>query len=147
MKNSYRNPNRDLNRDPKPEIGGYIALISVLIISALAILIASSANLISISESSMGLQENQAWGSFYLATACAEDALMKLKYNLNYPGNETLTFDNGTCTILPVEGEGNEERIIKVSAIAYNQTRKIKIRIKRVNPDTEISSWQQITEF
>lgn len=139
MKNSYRNL--------KPKSEGYIALISVLIISAIAILIASSANLISISESNMSLQESKGWEAFYLATACAEDALMKLKDNLNYPGNETLTFDTGTCTISPLEGEGNEDRIIKVSAAAYNQTRKIKIRIKRVNPDMEISSWQEVRYF
>ena len=126
---------------------GYIALISVIIISALVVLITSSANLFSISESDMGLQENQAWEAFYLATACAEDALMKLKDNLNYKGNETLTFDNGSCTIEPVEGSKNKNRTIKVSGSAYNQTRKIKIEINTVNPDTEIKSWQEVVDF
>lgn len=126
---------------------GYIALISVIIISALVVLIASSANLLSISESDMGLQENQAWEAFYLATACAEDALMKLKDNLKYGGNETLTFDNGTCTILSLEGSANKDRIIKVASTAYNQTRKIKIEINKVNPDMEIKSWQQVVDF
>ena len=48
---------------------GYIALTSIIIISVLAVLIASSANLSSISESGMGLQESQAWEAFYLDTA------------------------------------------------------------------------------
>ena len=127
--------------------GGYIALISVIIILALVVLIASSAILLSISESNMGLQENQAWESFYLATACAEDALIKLKDNLNYEGNETLTFDNGTCTIEPIEGAGNEGRVIKVFSNAYNQVRKIKIEINKMTPNTEIKSWQQVVDF
>lgn len=125
-------------------MNGYIALISVLIISALAILIASSANLISISESKMGLQENQSWESFYLAKACAEKALIELKNDLNYTGNETLPFDTENCTILLVEGTGNENRVIKVTATAFKQTRKIKIEINRVNPETEIKFWSEI---
>jgi hypothetical protein len=126
---------------------GYIALISVIIISALVILIASSANLLSIGESDMGLQENQAWEAFYLATACAEDSLMKLKDNLNYEGNETLTFDNGSCTIEPLKGTGKKNRIIRISGTAFNQTRKIEIEISSIKPDMEIKYWQQVADF
>jgi hypothetical protein len=126
---------------------GYIALISVIIISALVILIASSANLLSISESDMGLQENQAWEAFYLATACAEDSLMKLKDDLNYEGNETLTFDNGSCTVEPLKGAGKKNRIIRVSGTAFNQTRKIEIEISSIKPDMEIKYWQQVADF
>jgi len=126
---------------------GYIALMSLIIISVLVVLIASSANLLSISESVMGLQENQGWEVYYLANACAEEALMKLKNDLNYSGNETLGFDNGNCTIKPLEGTGSENRIIKTSGTAYNQVRKIRIEINRVSPDTEIKSWQEVTSF
>lgn len=120
---------------------------SLIIISVLVVLIASSANLLSISESVMGLQENQGWEVYYLANACAEEALMKLKNDLNYSGNETLGFDNGNCTIEPLEGIGSENRIIKTSGTAYNQVRKIRIEINRVSPDTEIKSWQEVTSF
>jgi len=126
---------------------GYIALISILIISALSVLIATSATLISIGEADMSLQENQAWESFYLATACAEEGLMKLKNNLNYEGNETLTFDNGSCTILVPEGSGNKDRAIKVTSTVKNLIRKIKIEINRVNPDMKINSWSEVTSF
>lgn len=126
---------------------GYIALVSILIVSALTLLIATSGSLLSIGESNMGLQENQAWEAFYLTTACAEDALMKLKNDLNYSGNETLNFDNGKCTIEPLEGSGKKNRVIKVSGIIFNQTRKIKIEIGKINPDMEIKSWQQVADF
>lgn len=126
---------------------GYIALISVIIISALIILIASSANLISISESNMGLRERQSWEAFYLANACGEEALMKLKESLKYKGDETLIFENGTCTILSGTGAGNQNRMIKISASAYNIVRKIKIVINRVNPEIDIKSWLEVTDF
>lgn len=126
---------------------GYIALISILIVSALALLIATSGSLLGISESNMGLQENRAREAFYLATACAEDALMKLKNNLNYTGNETLTFNNGSCVIESLEGTGKKNRVIKISGTVFNQTRKIKIEIGKINPDIEIKSWQQVADF
>ena len=58
---------------------GYIALISVLIISAVVLLIATSASLFSIGEANMGLEESQSWQAYYLANLCIEKALMGLK--------------------------------------------------------------------
>ena len=126
---------------------GYIALISVLIVMALVVLIASSANLASISESDMGLKEQQSWEAFYLGTACAEHALMSLKEDLNYSGSETLTFANGECTIENIEGTGNQDRVVKVSGSAHGFTRRIKIEINTVIPETDIESWKEVVGF
>jgi len=126
---------------------GYIALVTVLIITAVTLMIAISVNLESMGETKISLAKNQSSKAFYLATACAEDALMKLKDNLNYGGDEILTFTQGTCTILPVEGVGNQNRLIKVIGNVSNYTRRIRIEISRVNPDMEISSWQEVTGF
>ncbi len=126
---------------------GYIALISVLIVTALVLLIASSANLASISESDMGLKEQQTWEAYYLATACAEEALMNLRKDLNYSGNETLTFIDGECTILNIGGTGNQDRTIKASGSAFGLVRKIKIEINRIRPEIEIESWQEVADF
>lgn len=126
---------------------GYIALISVFIISAIIVLIATSASLLSISESDMSLQENQAWESFYLASFCVEQALMKLESVLNYEGNETLILGGKSCDILPLEGSGNFNRVIKAQSTASGQTRRIKVEISQVSPVMQITSWQQVAEF
>lgn len=126
---------------------GYIALILVLIISGVTLLVAISANLLGISESDMGLQKSQSSQSFYLAVLCAEDALMKLKDDLKYPGNETLSINDGICDILSVEGSGNQDRTIKTTGTYFKQTRKIKITINKVNPKTSINSWQEVVDF
>lgn len=126
---------------------GYIALISAIIISALVVFITSSANLISISESDMSLKESQRWEAFYLTTACAEEALMKLKDDLKYIGEEGLTFENGTCTIFRLSGGGNKKRTVSVSGSAFNIVRKIKIEIDEVNPEMKIGLWQEVVDF
>ena len=126
---------------------GYIALITILIISGVVLLIASSTGLFGISETDMGLIENQSTEAYYLANACAEYALERLKNNLNYSGNETLDINDGSCYVHPLEGVGNEDRVIKVIGTLANQTRKIKITIEEVNPSITISSWQEVAEF
>lgn len=126
---------------------GYIALILILIVLGLALTIAISANLSGISEADMGLQKSQSSQSFYLANLCAEDALMKLKKDLEYKGGETLTFDQGNCVILPIEGNGNFDRVVKTEGNIYNQIRRIEIKINKVNPKTEIGSWREIVNF
>jgi len=126
---------------------GYIALISILIISAILVLIALSASHFGISQLTMALQKNQSSESYYLAMACAEEALMKLKEDLGYRGDETLNIDGASCNILRVEGRGNKDRIIKTRSNAHNQTKKIKIEINRVNPEMEIKSWQEVADF
>lgn len=128
---------------PLKKGAGFIALITILIISAIILLMLISTSLANLDQLKMVLQKNQASESFYLATACAEEALIKLKDDLNYTGNETLIFDGGTCTILPVEGTNNSNRVIKTSGSAGNQVQKIKIEINKVNPEIEISSWQE----
>lgn len=126
---------------------GYIALISVLIISAVVILIATSASLVSISESDMALQQNQAKESFYLADACAEYTLMKLGSVLNYAGNETVTIGENSCFIRPISGSGNFNRIIEVQSTFSNQTRKIRIQVSQISPVMQITSWQEVADF
>ncbi len=126
---------------------GYIALISVLIISAIVVLIATSASLISIGESDMALQENQARESFYLADFCAEYALMKLESVLNYSGNKTVTLGQNSCNILSIEGSGNYNRVVKVQSTFSGQTRKVKVQISQISPTMQITSWQGVSDF
>jgi hypothetical protein len=122
---------------------GFIALVTVLIIFAIALLIGLSVSLLSISEAQMGLKKSQSSQSTYLANLCAEDALMKLKEDINYSGNETIEIGGGSCQILPIEGNWT----IKTIANFENQVKKIKIIVSQVNPQMLISSWQEVADF
>lgn len=126
---------------------GYIALISILIVLAIVLSIAISASFFGIIESQMGLSQSLAAQSYYLANACAETALMKLKSNLKYQGNEQISIDNQTCMINLIEGSGNRNRTIKTYSAANNQTKKIVVKIIQVRPDTVIRSWQEVADF
>ena len=126
---------------------GYIALITVSIIMAVVLLIVISASQLSISESEMALKQSRSAESFYLASACAEIALEKLKNNLNYGGNENIAINNNQCVILPIEGTGNKNRIIKTESRLNDQYRKIVVKLAQINPQTVILSWQEVANF
>ncbi|HDZ54821.1 MAG TPA: hypothetical protein ENI19_03095 [Candidatus Nealsonbacteria bacterium] len=122
---------------------GFIALMAVLIILGIVLMIGLSISFLSIGEVSMSLQKSQSSQAHYLASLCAEDALMKLKEDLNYPGGETINIENGSCQILSIEGNWT----IKVSASFQNQTRKIAIMINQISPEIIIDSWQEVADF
>lgn len=122
---------------------GFIALITVLIIFAIALLIGLSLALLSISEAFMGLKKTQSSQAYYLANLCAEQALIRLKEDINYPGGEIIEAVGGSCQIFPIEGNWT----VKISSDFQNQTKKIKIVVDQVNPEMAISSWQEVPDF
>lgn len=143
MKHLWRQKRQFLYENRKE---GYIALISVLIISAIVVLIATSASLVSISESDMGLEENQAWESFYLATACAEEALQKIQDSSSFSGSGNLSLGQGSCTYT-VTKLTSQNRVITASGTVRNITRKVKITLDKINPNINITFWQQVVDF
>ena len=122
---------------------GLVALTSVLIISGILLVIGLSAGYFSSSQLILDFQRVQSQKSYYAANLCAEDALMKLKKNANYPGGEIITLEEGTCQIFPIEGQWT----LKVSANVSNQIKKLKIIIGQINPVMIINSWQEVADF
>ena len=122
---------------------GVVALITVLIVAALALLIGMSINLLAINEAKMALQKSHSSKSYYLANLCAEETFMRLKEDSNYQGNETMSIGDGNCTILPIEGSWT----VKVSAVFFGQTKKMEIKVSQINPFLIINSWQEVGDF
>lgn len=127
----------------KKRENGFIALVLILVILAVVLMVGIGLNLSSISELKMGFQKNLFSRAYYLANLCAEDALMKLKENSNYLGNETINIGDDSCTILAIEGNWT----IKVSGLSSNQVKKIKIVVSQINPKMVVDSWQEVADF
>jgi nitrate/TMAO reductase-like tetraheme cytochrome c subunit len=122
---------------------GFIALITVFIIISIALLISLGFGLLSIGEIDMGLKKTQSSQAYFLANLCAEQALMKLKEDINYQGNETINIENGSCQILQIEGQW----IIKTIGNVQNDIKKMRISVSQVNPKIIIDSWQEVADF
>jgi len=122
---------------------GFIAITTVLIISALVLMIGIGISLESIGETKMGLQRSLSSQSYYLTNLCVEQTLMKLKENSSYSGDETINVENGNCTILPIEGNWT----IKVSASSSGQIKKMKLIVSQIDPEIIVDSWEEVAEF
>lgn len=81
---------------------GYIALVSMLIISAVALAIAVSISVLSVDEAKNSLSYKKGQETLGIAKGCTESALIRLRDNSGYTG-ETLVTGDGTCTILVTE--------------------------------------------
>lgn len=126
---------------------GLIALITVMIISIVALFAALSVNLSSISGAQVGLKHQKTSEALFLASACAEHALLQLRNNFNnYSGNEVLNIDGESCTIEAVD-TGVSSRVVKALAAVENKTRKIKIEVSRPDGELIIESWQEVADF
>ena len=81
--------------------------------------------------------------SYYLANLCAEEALMKLKNDTNYQGNESMDVDGGNCNILPIEGTW----IIQTRGNYQNYFTKIKVVVNNIHPKIVVQSWEEVADF
>lgn len=121
---------------------GYIALISVLVAGALMLLVGIGSSLRGIDTLNAVSGEESSLRAQFLADACAEEALMRLKGDLAYGGNETIIVGGGeTCRILPLSGTGNVDRVITTEGVVNNYVRNVRVDIAAVNPSLVIRTW------
>lgn len=127
---------------------GYIALLTVLIIGALALIVGIGSSLRSLGGSQVVSGEEFAHRALALANACAEDAIVKLKGNLSYAGGESVVVDGSdACDILNVEGTGSTDRVVNAEAFVSGYKKKVKVVISEVTPTLTISSWREVAEI
>jgi hypothetical protein len=76
-----------------------------------------------------------------LADSCVEEALVRLRANFGYVGNETIMVGSGgTCDILSVTGSGNTDRTILVRASDNGYVRTLRVEAAKLLPAPVIVS-------
>jgi hypothetical protein len=124
-----------------------IALTTILIMGALMLSVGIGVTLRSISEGDMSSGEELSARAGALSEACAEAAVLRLKNNLSYSGNEAIMVQGSdTCDILAAEGVGNANRVIKTQSTAGGYTRKIRVALSSVTP-LQIAEWRFVGDF
>lgn len=128
---------------------GYIALMTILILTGILILIA-----IFFSQSEILVTDfpNKSFDSLQAkeyAKSCVEIALDKYAQNQNYQGNETQNFaSGGSCQILTIETSG-PNKILKTIGLYKNMTRRMKVIFYFNDQEGRITliSWQEVKSF
>lgn len=122
--------------------GGYIALLTVLIVGAASLAIALSVLLRGSESRRMAQSEQQSIQSRKLADACAEEALQQIHDSTSFTGTNSLTFSTGTCSYT-VTNTGGSNRSITSSGNANGVVRKDAISATIGAVTISIVSWQE----
>ncbi|HBU07347.1 MAG TPA: hypothetical protein DEB09_04670 [Candidatus Magasanikbacteria bacterium] len=119
---------------------GMVALLTVIIVSATALLMAFSASMLGLGEMDMGYTSQKGQESLSFVNGCAEESLRQLQLNANWPGG-TLNLMGGSC-IISVFSNGNN-RVLTVSGTIDNFTKKLQILASVNNGMVSTTSWQE----
>ena len=95
---------------------GFIAITSVLIISALILVLGVSIFHASLTDQAISSSYDSGEQASFLADFCAREALFKLKKNVNYVGDESIDISGMSCTINPIENINDYTK--KISTLA-----------------------------
>lgn len=122
-------------------------LVSVLVIGVIAAATALSLLLLGWAAEQNGLVLEESSQAFEYAQTCAERAFLALRQDAAYAGGETMTFERGTCRILPAGGSGNEDRFLCIEGESGQNTRRMELHIAKLLPMTTIEKWQEVAAF
>jgi hypothetical protein len=126
---------------------GYVFLVSILVIGAIAMATMGSLLLISIGILRSGFALEQSTQAAALAHTCAERALFSLWQDSGYSGDEQLVFLQGECDTLRIGGSGNENRSLCVEGRTGDAVRRYEIILQRILPSIRVYSWQEVEYF
>jgi shikimate 5-dehydrogenase len=129
--------------------GGFVALVTVLLVGAIGISVAIAVITMGISVSRSSFAREQSARARALADACGETALMQIRTSPSYTGSSTLTLGQGSCEYA-VFDTGGQSRLINatgtVTQVIPPIIRKVRIGISSISPIIVITSWNEVAD-
>jgi len=125
----------------------YITLLSVIIVGTIAMSIAISLILISVDSTKTTMAYESGKRAEYLARACVETALGKLWDNIDYTGNETVSFTDGSCQILSIENPSTQTPTIKTIGTYHSSTKRFEVKLLQVSTQIQIDYYRQVNGY
>jgi hypothetical protein len=136
---------------------GFVALISVLMITAVAMIIGVAITMRTISRTSISLFESQSTQAWSSANGCVELAISQLGVNSTstwasaldvYNGGSTVSIGGIPCYLFDIVSYGvNDYRLIKASSTVGEYIRKLQVVVATNTPQIIINSWQEVGDF
>lgn len=122
---------------------GYIAIMTVLILSVVLLAAASTVALLAIGEAQSAFALFKGEDSLQFVEGCTDDALLKARSDINYNGGN-ITRPEGTCVITsPITKAGNEWTMT-VSTNDTKYRRTVQVVFNRLSTGITLISWREI---
>lgn len=122
--------------------GGYVALISTMIVGAVCLSIAVAMLLTGTDTQQMTLVQQKSVQVRALATSCAEEALHKIRYIQNFTGSGGVSTANATCTYTVTTVDSTTRKVV-ASATSKESTHEIEVYAKILPASISIASWRE----
>lgn len=119
---------------------GFIALVSILIISAVAGLVVIGVSERSSDELKIIQADEVSWIAYYLAHACVEEALRKIRLSGNDTSATNLSYASGTCSATTVRA-GLDYTIVSQSTVSGFVKSFVVAARRATNGRITINSW------
>ena len=119
---------------------GYIALSSIIVISAVLIIIVVSVSLLSVSETQVSLGEQKKETTIDYLEACVEDALLQLNNQNAIPTQ--IPLPEGNCDVT-IDSQVGSSWTFTVSGTQDNYTKAVQVQADR-GTEVAITSWKEI---
>jgi hypothetical protein len=126
---------------------GYIALISVILMSALGVAIMLSVIAAGIDAGETDFSLQQSGGARSLASSCAEEALEKILETSTTSSTGNLSLGSGTCTYVITSTSSGQTIIVNATGLLGTVTSKIKVVLATTTPAITLSSWEEVADF
>lgn len=123
---------------------GYIALLAVLIVGAVATAIALALLTIGADSQRATLVEQQSRQARALSIACVQEALQQIHDLTTYTGTDSLALGQGSCSYT-VTNTGATTRTITTSATVSSVVRKNQVYVTIGSSSISITSWQEVS--
>lgn len=122
---------------------GYIALITILILGAVSLTVATTLLAMGANSQRSAIVSQSSTQARGLAMTCADQALQEIRNNLMYSGSGNLFFGQGTCTY-SVAIQAGGSRQITVSGAVDSTVSNIQVYATIGTSSISITSWQEI---
>lgn len=121
---------------------GFVAILSVIIISGVALVTSAGLTAAFFSQSSEIFDRASASQANLSALSCADIALLRLKMDTGYSGNENISIDNVVCTIEAVVSSADARTIYARASVNGTRSR-VRVSVADVN-QLFVTSWTEI---
>ncbi len=124
---------------------GFITLISILVVSAVSVLLVLSQLEGGIARTQNRITSEQSATARGHANTCIEEALEEIREVESYTGSNSISFTLGSCEWL-VTNTGGENRTITATGTVNTLHRNVEVQITQINPIIAISSWNEVVD-
>ena len=126
--------------------GGYVALLSIIVIGAIGVAVMMSVLLFGISSSKTDYALQQGGSAKIVASSCAEEALQRLLETGSTSMSGVLLLASGTCSYT-VSSPSGQDIILQITGQFGETVSKIRVIVATTTPFIILSSWQDVGDF